>query len=117
MKLALRFLSSYTLIVFVSAQLGGNIFEIFEYTNGGIRPLSSQYVATTPRYQENIFFNRQDNNLNNERSTDLQGCDSYWTIQNDFNGAYGQLMIPTKERTEIKLRAVLSVGARLPSVR
>lgn len=106
MKFTFKVLISATLIVFVRAQFGDGIFEIFDlgqFTSQS-RPNSNQ---VTQRYQENERLS----------SSDLQNCNSFWSIRNDNFGAYGELRIPTQDRTQINLRAVLSLGARLPSVR
>jgi hypothetical protein len=76
--------------------------------------------TTTLKYQENVFLNQKDKDtsVGSVATSNLQGCDSYWTIKNDINEAYGQLTIPVNDRgAEINIRTVLSIDARLPSVR
>lgn len=132
MKFTFRFLTFFTFLFIVCAQRGGSTFEFYEYSNGFLRPITNPLLSplissppvTTSKYSNNIFLNRLDETINKNNAddpispTDQQECDSYWAIKNDLNGAYGELMLPVlDERTQIKLRAVLSVGARLPSVR
>lgn len=113
MKLTFLIISNF--LVFVNAQFGDSGFEILEFLNGQLRPSASQSVGTTPRYTNNLFLNNRDDPPSNFGGN---GCNSYWFYQNDNQGTYGQLRIPTTDEiTQIKLRVQLSVAARLPSVR
>lgn len=118
MKFTLRVLTFAAVLVLASAQLGENSFEFFDFTNEHIRPNSNKLSATTPRYEDNFFLSNRQENQGRNQFDGVQACNSYWAIYNDGQEAQGQLRVPTgAERNQIQLRVVLSVAARLPSVR
>lgn len=109
--------------IIVVAQLG-NVYEIYELSNGNLRPVANT-PATTPRYSNNMFLNNiRGGNRNDQVKYDgvmivmeILDCSSFWTIQNDYStGLWGQLAIPSTDNSKAILRVVLSVASRLPSV-
>lgn len=119
MKFAFNFSIIASFFVIVVAQL----FEVYELSsNGNLRPVANT-PSSTQRYSNNMFLNNQGGNRNDQVKYDgvmivmeISDCSSFWTIQNDYNGAWGQLAIPPSDSTKAILRVVLSVAARLPSV-
>lgn len=128
MKFSFKLLTFWSLLVIVTAQFG-SVFEFYELTpNGNLKPIPDPTMqVTTQRYQNNLFLNMRDQNSQNKNDmkfdgmmviVELNNCDSYWKIQNDFiSGSYGVLSIPPTDTSKSVLRVVLSLASRLPSVR
>jgi hypothetical protein len=117
------------------AQFGNSNFEFYEFDplTGTLKSLMMPQ-STTRKYQNNIFLNNQNTQLNNnnnnknvmnirgegvdQMSLQMNSCSKFWTVKNDFlNGAYGELMIPSSNIQQALVRIKLSVGSVLPSVR
>ena len=122
MKFAFNLSISCSFFVIVIAQLS-NVYEIYELSNGNLRPVANP-PTTTQRYTNNLFLNNRDGNRNDPVNYDgvmlimeISDCNKFWTLQNDYmTGTWGRLAIPSPDKTKAILRVVLSVASRLPSV-
>lgn len=118
MKFAFNLSISCSFFVIVIAQLG-NVYEIYELSNGNLRPLANP-PTTTQRYSNNLFLNNRDDPIRYDGVMlvmEISDCNEFWTLQNDYmTGTWGRLAIPSTDNSKAILRVVLSVASRLPSV-
>jgi hypothetical protein len=123
MKFALKFSIIYSLLLAVSSQLGGSTYY-YEYrrNSGNLRPIA--FPTTTQRYQNNIFLNNKESGGNFDQndgttfSNSLPSCQSFSAIRGSgFESTWGELSIPAYDVSTSIIRVVLSIAARLPTVR
>ena len=79
------------------------------------------YPNSRPNSYQNSYPNRNSENSITQESSQptslsLNSCESYWTLQNDGNGVWGQLSITSPNREQAIIKVILTLAAALPTV-
>ena len=125
MKFSFKIAIIFSSLCFAFGQNGGygREYQPFYYESYPNSYQNSYPTSNQNSYQvsnQNSFPNRNSQYTQNSESAptslSLSSCDSYWTVQRDYNGAWGQLSIPSPNKEQAMIKVAFTLAADLPNV-
>lgn len=94
----------------------GGLGSITQTANNFYNALTGNWNGNRGSDQSEPEYYQTDYNYGYQGSSSTS-CDAYWSYQNDYYGKFGFLSIPNPDYRKSVVKVVLSVAARLNSVR